>query len=74
MNLNQFAKESGVIFFRYKRDYDGSWGYKTEDSPTISMMGYKTKKEARMGWLQDTFGEKTAKTLLKLLTKPKKSL
>ena len=44
----------------------------TDDCPNLHFCGYRSEKAAYKGWFKDTFGEQTAKAVLKLLRKTQK--
>lgn len=67
MNLKQFADLCGCKIVLCGREWGGQYGYETDDAPNITICGFKTKAEARQGWLEDTFGKITSKAVMRLL-------
>ncbi len=72
MTLEEFAKDAGVIIFDCGEGWGGKFGYMTDDCPNLHFCGYRSEKAAYKGWFKDTFGEQTAKAVLKLLRKTQK--
>ena len=66
MNLEQFAKDSGVEVVDCGSGWDGKYGYVVKGSPNSTYCGYRTEKAAYEAWLTNTFG-KQAKAIKKLL-------
>jgi len=56
MNLKKFADLCGCNIVICGPGWGGRYGYVTDDAPNCTTCGFKTKKEARERWLQDTFG------------------
>jgi hypothetical protein len=68
-NLEKFAKDAGVILVDCGEGWGGRIGWATKDYPNSQFCGYRTENSAYKAWLNDTFGETTAKAILKLLKK-----
>jgi hypothetical protein len=66
-SLEQFAKEAGVELVDCGPGWGGRIGYKTKDNPNCTECGYRTKKSAYKGWLENTFGACISKAVIKLL-------
>ena len=68
MTLIEFAKLPGcIVDDRAGKGWGGAWQYSTVDHPDCYFCGFKTEDAAYRGWLFGTFGETTAKAVLKLL-------
>lgn len=67
MNLEQFAKDAGVELFDCGEGWGGRVGYRTKDSATCAVCGFRTANAAYKRWLEDTFGKHASKALVKLL-------
>lgn len=68
MTLAEFAKEAGVTIERCDpTGWGGSYAYRTADAPNCLTCGYRSERAAYRGWLTDTFGERAALALIKLL-------
>jgi len=67
MNLEQFAKLSGVEIVDCDKEWGGKFAYKEKDHPNCTFAGFKTINSAYKGWAIDTFGECSANALFKLL-------
>ena len=69
MKLKQFAKKCGVEIVRCDKEWGGTYGYKEETHPNSTICGYRTENSTYNAWLRDTFGKKTARTIVNLLKK-----
>ena len=69
-SLRQFANEAGVQVVPCGPGWGGGWGFTTADCPNSTVCGFKTKREARRRWAEETFGEQAAQALFKLLGEP----
>ena len=67
MTLEEFAKRAGVTLTQCGPEWGGRVGYKTADSPNMSINGFRTEKAALNGWLKDAFGTRTASAILYLI-------
>ena len=67
MTLEEFAKAAGVKLVDCGEGWGGRIGYQTADHPNCTTCGYRTNQAAYKGWLKDTFGNRTAKAVTKLL-------
>lgn len=67
MNLKQFADLGGCVVVLCGPGWGGKYGYSSTDAPNCTTCGYKTKAEARQGWLEDTFGETAGRAVMQLL-------
>ena len=65
MTLKQFAELAGCHVVPCTTE--GRYAYKTDYNQNCIIVGFKTKAEAYMGWLQDEFGEHLSKAVIKLL-------
>lgn len=72
MLLKDFAIESGIIVSRCDKDLGGTWAYSHKDYPDCAVCGFKTENAVYKAWLKDTFGENTAKAIIKLLKNQRK--
>ena len=73
MNLEQFAKSAGVTLVECGPEWGGRIGYKDKEYPNCTVAGFHTEQAAYKSWLKDTFGERAAKAVTKLL-KPSNAL
>ena len=71
MTLEQFALQAGVEIVDCGPGWGGTIGYTTKDNPNCTVCGFRTEQNAYQGWLENTFGECAAKTILKLLREAK---
>lgn len=67
MNLEQFARNAGVELVECGPEWGGRIGYKTKDHPNCTVAGFRTESAAYKSWLKGTFGDHTAKAVMKLL-------
>jgi len=67
--LKKFADEAGVLIVDCGPGWGGRYGFKTVDLPNSTVCGFKTKAAARRAWADETFGERAAAALVKLLEK-----
>ena len=67
MNLEQFAKKAGVTIVACGPGWGGRIGYTEKGHPNCTVCGFRTEQSAYKSWLKSTFGEHTAKALMKLL-------
>lgn len=67
MDLEQFAKMSGVKLVECDKSWGGTIGYTMDDHPNCTYAGFRTEQAAYKDWLSSTFGDQTSKALLKLL-------
>jgi hypothetical protein len=67
MNLEQFAKSAGVTLIECDLEWGGRIGYKEKDFPNRAVCGFQNEQAAYKSWLKSTFGEHTAKAVMKLL-------
>ena len=67
MNLKQFADLGGCVVVLCGPGWGGKYGYRSTDTPNSTTCGFKTKTEARQGWLEDTFGETAGRAVMELL-------
>lgn len=67
MTLEQFAIQAGVEIVECGKEI----AYSTKDSPNLTVTGFRTKKSAYKNWLENTFGNHAARTVLKLLKEAK---
>lgn len=68
MKLEQFAKEAGVTIVDCGPGWGGRVGYKMKDHPNSTYCGFRSAQSAYKHWLKGTFGEHTAKAVMKLLS------
>jgi hypothetical protein len=69
MNIKEFAEDAGVTIGRCEPDWGGTYSYKSEDYPNSTVCGFRSEAAAYKGWMEDSFGKKTTKALLRLLKK-----
>lgn len=67
MTIEEFAKSCGVTISYCDKEYGGEFAYQLKDHPNCMYCGYKSAASAYKNWLVDTFGNITAKGLIKLL-------
>ncbi len=68
MTLAEFAQSAGATIERTAaREWGGSYAYRTADAPNCLMCGYRSERAALRAWATDTFGERAALALIKLL-------
>lgn len=66
MTLEEFAIESGVTIIECDPSWGGPFGYVEASAPNSSVNGFRTPAAAYRNWMNGTFGEQTAKALVKL--------
>lgn len=71
MTLEEFAKSAGVRLEECGPEWGGRIAYRIPDSPNCAWCGYRTEQAAYKAWLVGTFGEHTAKAVMKLLREKK---
>jgi hypothetical protein len=54
--LADLARECGVEIVACGPGWGGRFGYKSADAPNVKICGYRTKRSALTGWLEDEFG------------------
>lgn len=67
MSLEEFAKQAGVALVDCGPGWGGRIGYRTRDYPNTTVCGFRSESSAYKEWARATFGENTAKALIKLL-------
>lgn len=67
MNLKQFADLAGCQVVLCGPGWGGRYGYTTKDNPRSTTCGFKTKTQARQGWIKNTFGETAGTAVLAML-------
>jgi hypothetical protein len=72
MTLEKFAKNAGLTIIRCSEEWGGTFGYVTKDAPNTKIVGFKKEEMIYKSWLISTFGENTAKAIIKLLKQTEK--
>jgi len=72
LSIRQFANAAGCKVIEHYAD-GGRYAYTTKDSANCTFIGFKTATEARLRWMEDTFGVHATKALKKVLRKQKVS-
>jgi len=67
MNLEQFAKEAGVVLIACDDKWGGKIGFYETDSPNTRYCGYRSNTAAYMAWLDHKFGSFCGAAVLKLM-------
>lgn len=67
--LKQFATDCGVTLVDCGEGWGGRIGYQLKDWPNCTTCGFRSENAAYEAWMKDTFGEATAKGLVKLFRK-----
>lgn len=66
MTLEEFAREAGVKVVP-SMDDEGGFDYQEEDAPNTTITGFGSIAAAYSFWLTETFGNRTAGVIRKLL-------
>lgn len=71
MKLEDFAKQAGcVVSLNLESEgWGGKWQYHSKDCSQLIYVGFRTEKAAYKAFLEDEFGTKASKAVLKLLRK-----
>ena len=71
MKLEDFAKRAGCVVSLNPEPegWGGKWQYHAKDYPQITYAGFRTEKSAYKTFIEDTFGKREGKEIIRLLKK-----
>ncbi len=71
MKLEDFAKRAGCVVSLNPdpEAWGGKWQYHAKDYPQVTYAGFPTEKSAYKAFIEDTFGNREGKEIIRLLKK-----